>query len=559
MKHHAILRWLAILFAFAFIAASCGDDSADEPAADEPAADEPAADEPAADEPAADEPAADEPAADEPATDEPAADEPAADEPRYGGTLTVAWPAESVGLDPALFFSTVDIMQSLTWYENLLIVTADLSRKPLLATSWEPNDDFTSWTFNLRQGVTFHHGKEFKAEDVISTYNRLRDPELGSAAFPLLEDLVDIVALDDHTVRFDLANPNSLFPDITAMHYMRIVPSDIPVERLTLEAFGTGPFMITEHLPLERTVVVRNPDYWDEGRPYLDEVVYLLIAEETTREQALKNGDVDLLFAMNPQSAASIEDHPDTTVLVPRHPGGSQMQLDMNNTTPPFDNKLIRQAMQAATDRESIVQAAGVGFAEVAYDYPVPFNDPFFAKDLTLPTYDPELARSLLEQAGYPDGIDVVLQTSDVGSGYIDMAVAFAEGAAAAGIQVEVERVPPSQYWNGFAVEPLFTVAWFIEPNSDIILTSQLFSTSTVNDAHYNNPTIDELIIKARGQDGEEQRATYAEIQQIIMDDVPNLGIMTLPHLVGARNHVRFDPHPLNWLPVSLTDAWLAN
>lgn len=553
MKRNAILRWLAILFVFAFVAASCGDDSADEPAA------EPAPAEPAADEPAADEPAADEPAADEPAADEPAADEPAADGPQYGGTLTVAWPAESVGLDIALSFSTVDIMQSLTWYENLLIVEPDLSRKPLLATSWEPNDDFTSWTFNLRQGVTFHHGKEFKSEDVISTYNRLRDPEVGSAAFPLLVDIVDIVAVDDHTVRFDLANPNSLFPDIAAMHYMRIVPSDIAIERLTLEAYGTGPFMITEHVPLERTVVVRNPDYWDEGRPYLDEIVYLLIGDEATREEALKNGDVDLLFAPNPQSAPSIDGHPETSVLVPSSPGGSQMQLDMNNTTAPFDNKLVRQAMQAAADRESIVRAAGAGFAEIAYDYPIAYDDPFFAKDLTLPSYDPELARSLLEQAGYPDGIDVVLQTSDVGSGYIDMAVAFAEGAAAAGIRVEVERVEPSQYWAGFAVEPLFTVAWFIEPNPDIILTSQLQSESTTNDAHYNNPTIDELIVKARGEHGEQQRATYREIQEIIMDDVPNLGLMTLPHLLAARNHVRVDPHPLNWLPVSLYDAWLAN
>ena len=521
LKQNTILRWLAIAFAFALMAGACGDDAA------------------------------------EPAADEPAADEPAAGEPQYGGSLTVAWPAESVGLDPALFFSTVDIFQSLTWYENLLTIAPDLSRKPLLATDWFSNDDFTSWTFNLRQGVTFHHGKEFVAEDVISTYNRLRDPELGSAAIPLLEDVGDIVALDDHTVRFDLVIPNASFPDNTTMHYMRIVPSDIDVERLSLEAFGTGPFMITEHLPLERTVMVRNPDYWDPDRPYLDELIYVLIDGEATRVEAVKNGDVDMLFIVDAQSAAGINDHPDTTILISDLPGGSVHQLDMDNTTPPFDNKLVRLAMQAATDRESIVQAAGAGFANPLYDVPFPISSPFFAGQVL--TYDPELARSLLEQAGFPDGIDVALSTSDVGPSYVDMAVAYAEGAAAAGIRVEVNTIEPSQYFNGFGVDLFFTIHWLVEPNPDMLITQQVLSTSTTNDSHYNNPIMDELIFRSRGEIGEEQKATYREIQEIYLEDVPNLSIMNLPHMVAARNNVRVVPHPLNWLPVSLTDAWLDN
>ena len=127
--------------------------------------------------------------------------------PKYGGSLKIAMHAESFGLDPALFFSTIDIMMSLSFYDNLLMVQPDLSRKPMLATSWEANDDLTSYTFHLREGVKFHHGKEFKAEDVIFTYNRILDPELGSPGLPLIEGIVNMVALDDYTVRFDLDAP----------------------------------------------------------------------------------------------------------------------------------------------------------------------------------------------------------------------------------------------------------------------------------------------------------------------------------------------------------------
>ena len=144
--------------------------------------------------------------------------------PKYGGSLKIAMSAESFGLDPALFFSTVDIIMSLSFYDNLLMVQPDLSRKPMLATSWEANDDLTSYTFHLREGVKFHHGKEFKAEDVIFTYNRILDPALGSPGRPLLEGIVNMVALDDYTVRFDLDAPNAFFPDATASHLMRDPP-----------------------------------------------------------------------------------------------------------------------------------------------------------------------------------------------------------------------------------------------------------------------------------------------------------------------------------------------
>ena len=310
-------------------------------------------------------------------------DEAAAEAAKYGGTLTLAVSADSFTLDPAFDWAIPDIFITQATYDNLLMIQPDLSYKPELATSWESNDDLSSYTFHLRQGVKFHHGKDFKAEDVLFTFNRLLDPELGSSALTFLGDIEDIVALDDYTVRFDLEGPNAFFPEYVSMEKARILPADVDVSRLTLEEFGTGPFIIEEHLPSERTVMVRNPDYWEEGKPYLDELVILLFPEAATRAEALKNGDVDVLWGLGSQGAIGIEAHPDTVVL--ESSSGSGLSLEMDNTIPPFDNKLVRQAMQAATDRETIRQAALLGRGSIAYDHGIAPNDPRFAADIKPP------------------------------------------------------------------------------------------------------------------------------------------------------------------------------
>ena len=427
--------------------------------------------------------------------------------------------------------------------------------KPELATSWETNDDLSSYTFYLREGVKFHHGKDFTAEDVLFTFNRLLDPEVNSPARATLATIEDIVALDDHTVRFDLTGPNGFFLDSLSIYQARIIPSDVDVERLTLEAFGTGPFIVDEHLPGERTTMVRNPDYWEEGKPYLDELIFRPISEEVTRAESLKSGDVDVVYQLEPQSAADVEDHPDTVVL--NIPSTSWIGMYMQTDVPPFDNKLVRQAIQAAMDRESINQAALLGLGGIAYDHPIPPSDPRFAEDIKPPDYDPELAKQLLAEAGYPNGIDITLYTSDIGPGMEGMALALQQSAKAADIRIDVQRVSTdaffSSYWN---VEPFVVTYWFGRPNPDQSLSITILSDTAYNTPHYVNLELDELIIRARGETLEEQKVTYAEIQRIMIEDVPRLIPAYQPWLYGARSNVRgVVPHPLGYPLVN--DAWI--
>ena len=335
---------------------------------------------------------------------------------------------------------------------------------------------------------------------------------------------------------------------------MHILPADVDIERLAHEEFGTGPFMIEERLPGERTTLVRNPDYWEEGKPYLDEIVIQAIPDSAARVEALKNGDVDLVWQLNPQSVPGVDAHPETTVL--NATSFSNLAVCIPTDVPPFDNKLVRKAMQAATDREGINQAALLGLGIPARDHPIHPSHPAFAPQYAPPDYDPELARSLLEQAGYPDGIDLTLYTSDIGPALIELAVAYKESAAPAGIRVDVQR----SAIGGILVRGTGIVgSWPPSIGSASYRTKpwlrQIHSDSPFNCPRYSNPVVDALIEKARGQDLEGRKESYGEIQRILIDDVPRLVIVFQPWIYGVNKDLRgVAPHPRGLALIQ--DAW---
>ena len=194
--------------------------------------------------------------------------------------------------------------------------------QPQLATSWEANEDFTSYTLNLRRGVKFHHGKDFKAEDVIYTYQRLLSEEIGSSVRGSLLIIEDMTAVNDYTVRFDLSRPNALFMNELIAYQASIVPSEIDGEKLPLltdkfatQTYGTGPFMLVEQLQGERSTLVRNPNYWRQGYPYLDEIVFFVIREQAARNEALKAGDVDVMTQVSISAIPALEGEPDIKLL----------------------------------------------------------------------------------------------------------------------------------------------------------------------------------------------------------------------------------------------------
>ena len=466
---------------------------------------------------------------------------PAVTQPKHGGTLRVALVKAHTIFDPHIVNDNPDIQLTRQAYDNLILRDPDdLSLIPMLAETWESNDDLTQFTFQLRSGVKFRHGKEFTAEDVVYSFERLLDPDVGSPIAATLDLVSNVVAVDRRTVRFELDSPNSYLPDLMALYHARIIPSDIDPERLANEEFGTGPFILKEHVAGERIVMVRNTDYWWEGYPYVDEVIFFYVPTSETRAAALKSGAVDVIFDLDASSVSALEAHPETRVS--EAASASYLNLAMDMRVEPFDDILVRKALQAATNREAILQAAQFGKGSIAYDHPIPPSDEHFweGSQKAVPPYDIERAKALLAEAGYPDGLDLTLHTSTSAGTTVEMAVAFKESAAPAGIRVKIQQEPEDQFWNNvWMVKPFITV-WWDGRTPDEALSVVYKSDAIWNESRYSNPRVDELIIRARSQaDLAHRRESYGEIQRILIDEVPRIIPVFRPIFQGLRHNVR--------------------
>lgn len=474
---------------------------------------------------------------------------------KYGGTLRVAMVAETTDLDPAFSTSTADYATSQMTHNNLVWRQHDLTLKPVLATSWEANEDATVHTFHLREGVTFHDGSVFNADDVVFTIERILNPDTGSVAKASIDSIKTVTKIDNYTVQFETKTPNAFLPEAFSVVQIRILPSDVDPARFATEAIGTGPFILEEYRPGERAVFKKNPDYWEEGLPYLDGAVFYYMPEPETRGEALKTASVDVYLEVE---ALAVDNLAATDgVVIDEVPSGTYVNFAMIETEPPFDNKLVRQAMQAATDRQQILDVALFGHGTIGNDHPIPPNDPHYATSVPIPAYDVEKAKQLLAEAGYPDGIDVTLHTSTIGQGMIEAAVAFKESAAPAGIRVTIQQHPEDGYWSDiWLVEPFCMVSWNGRPVDQALSLVYLCGTPW-NETYMCIPELDELIIKARGQtDLEERKATYAEVQRILVDDASRIIPVFRPVFLGMRDNVRgVAAHPNNWL--YLYEAWL--
>jgi len=273
-----------------------------------------------------------------------------------------------------------------------------------------------------------------------------------------------------------------------------------------------------------------------------------MLPDPQSRLEALKAGVVDYHRYMPLTEVADIDAHPDLMVSIVS--SSSYILMAMNVTEPPFDNKLVRQAIQAVVDREAINQAALLGKGAIAYDHPIPPFDPHFNAEAKPPDYNPELARSLLEQAGYPDGIDITLYTStNPGAPMLEFATVMQEKAAAGGIRIDLQVMPEATYWSEvWLVKPCFTSYW-AGRTPDAALSISVLSTSDWEEANYVNPRVDELIILARTQvELADRQETYGELQEILVDDVPRIIPVFQLVINGMRDNVRgLESEPSAW------------
>jgi len=428
--------------------------------------------------------------------------------------------SEKQTLDPAFLVGTDEAIHIWPLYEPLARVTDDFQLIPVLATSWERNADATQWTFHLRRGVKFHDGSGFDASDVVYTYRRLIDPDVGSPGAAELAFLSAdaIEAVDEHTVRFTMAMPVTELPMSISTKFTTIVPEGKTGDWLAANAAGTGPFMVEKFARGAPVAIYRkNPNYWDPSLPKAECLRITAIDQPVSQVTALLAGESDYVPFLDAASAVTLKESPDVTILTSK--GGFVYTLSMMVDRPPFDDNRVRRALKLVVDRQAMLDTVFLGFGEPANDNPIPPSFPG-AYTNEAPKRDVAQAKGLLAEAGYPNGVEVDLFTADDLPALAQMAEVFAQMAAVAGITVRVQKMPGGIFWDEVWLKrPFVTNAWGIRPFGNA-LSIAYRSDAPWNETAWRRPDYDALLDKARVTVDDGERAdVYKTLQRMLAEE----------------------------------------
>lgn len=435
-------------------------------------------------------------------------------------------------------------------YSRLLKVRDDLTFVPDAAESYEVSEDATIFTFNIRQGMTWHDGTPFTANDIIFTYKLALTKETGALAAGKLQQIKGAAAfyngesteipglelVDDSTVRITLEKPNVAFLTGTAgsNSLVWILPEHIYSEAdpATIDQFpasqapvvGSGAYQFVEYVADQYVSFTANPNY-HLGAPKIEQV-FIRLAEPATQLAQLESGELHMMSRMAAKEAKRLETSDVLDIVYT--PGVGVFQTAVNNER--VTDKRVRQAMMYGTDRKALLEAVLLGQGELVYSTVI---GPDWATydDLNTYEFDPEKAKSLLAEAGWDSDTTLQLTWS---KGYQPVELAapvFQQQMADIGLKIELFPQESAAYVKAVVSEPDFDMAWFgggsyrLDPDvsSTYYLTAN-FTPNGGNTTHYSNPELDELFVEGRGTtDIPTRTEIYHKVATTLNEDVPTL------------------------------------
>ena len=568
------LRLVGAILAVALLAASCGGDDGDEapsqpaaPATEAPAQ-EPAPEEPASDPESAGEPAAEpEPAPDAPAesstpeetVEEPEPEPAAAYSAPYGGTLVIALSDDPGHFNPGLTtgFNVHAVTGSM--FNGLVEVDDNANPHPDLAEWWEVSDDSTQYTFHLADDVRWHDGEPMTSADVKFTFEEILLTYHSRTRGGLSGILESIDTPDDHTVVFNFTQPyaallqrlNSTEAPILPVHIYAGV-DDVQTAAANLSPVGTGPFKLESYEIDNQITLVRNDDYFKEGLPYLDRVVFRVIPDQNTQVLALEEGEVDYVWRVPGGGVERLSGDDSITLhSVNSGPGGGFCipTLTFNLDREVFSDIRVRQAIAHAVNREQMLTQVIFGQGRVATG-PIHSQMEFaYSDDVTSYPYDVDRANSLLDEAGYAsDGtrftIDLLLFSFGVFPKYGEV---MRQNLAEVGIDVEVTPLDRSAFLPRVFGDRDFdtNIISYCNNTDPSIGVARMYISSNIGDipfsngAGYVNSRIDELFTAAASTPDVGRRGElYAEIQKILTAELPYLWLVETQFTAGSGANV---------------------
>jgi ABC-type transport system substrate-binding protein len=433
--------------------------------------------------------------------------------------------------------------------------------RPGLAESWEISDDGLVYTFNLRQGVTFHDGAAFNADAVVTWYNSFLegapDSQYDATRMVYVKDFITVwidtvEAVDEYTVRMTLPKPYApLLANLAIPIAGVISPTAIAqgLDYVAVNPSGTGAFRLAQASDWTRDsqmVLQANPDYWG-GAPKVEQLIIRVVPEGSTRLQQVEAGELDIAWALTPEDVERARENPDLVIV--EDAGLNTNAVEFNVTKEPFTSKEVRQALNYAVNKEELSEGLYNGNMVTAGGV-LPPVDWAYNPDLQSYPYDPDKARELLATAGFDESnpLTFTFMAYTIPRGYNPvgdrLATAIQEYWSEVGVQAEIQTAEWTQYradrranmfqcslsgWQGDNGDP------------DNFLYSLLAGASAGagNTSFYDNPEVNDLLAQATAvSDQEERKAIYHEAEQLIVDDAPWCFLGYQKHQVVTRANI---------------------
>jgi peptide/nickel transport system substrate-binding protein len=480
-----------------------------------------------------------------------------------GGTLVIGQSVEPINVDPQEYIEDRDEEVIMMVYDNLVHFkkeSGSLEFVPGLATRWENSPDGLTWTFHLRKGVNFHDGTPFNADAVLYYFNRaLADPKTnkGWGLFGAIVQSAE--AVDPYTVKVNMKKPHAFFLHRIA-HGGAAIFSPTAHKKygkeLAFNPVGTGPFKFQAWVRGDHLALVANPDYWG-GSPLLDRVILKPVKEEGTRMLQLQAGQINVTMNLSAEAIPLLKK--DNKLDVVTFLSNQGIRLEMNGSKKPFDNILVRQALNYAVNREALAKHLYGGLA-----VPIPGAvSPAIAgyAEMRGYTYNPAQAKALLAKAGYPNGFTMTVWTTGTGLIMKDLPLceALQKYFAAIGVTLKIEKME----WAAIVRDSRasmdknraesFLMKW---PPSTGEATWMLQASCTKaqwppvgsNRSFYDSPVFDDLLEKATSSADSRKRDAYLRAAQIVMnEDAPFVFLVTPMSIWGKSKKV----HDMVFTPLS--------
>jgi peptide/nickel transport system substrate-binding protein len=447
---------------------------------------------------------------------------------------------------------------------------------PDLAESWSWDDTNTKLTFKLRQGVKWHDGQPFTAKDVQCTWRMLIGKSEGPTDFRKnprkiwYSKLLDVTTSGDYEATFILSEPQPSLPVLLASGYSVVFPCHVSQQEMRTKPIGTGPFKLADYKRGESIRLVRNPDYWKKGRPYVDEITYKVIDSRSTRLLAFETGEFDITFPNDVSIPLTKEvKAQDPQAICQTLPTGTAGNLLVNRVNPPFDNPDIRKAMSLALDRQEFSQIFQEGQALMGGAMlPKPSGEWGMPPEVlaTLTGYGPDHAKSLADaqaimtKLGYSDSnpLKIKIQTRNLVT-YRDPAVVLIDQLKKIHIQSELDVIDTTQ-WYPRLIRRDYTIGFNVtgisvdDPDGNLI--ENYACKSERNYTQYCNADVDKLLAaQSRELDKDKRKKMVWDIERILVEDgarpIIDFGVATncwqpyvkgyVPHDNSQYNNLRYE------------------